>query len=121
LIKDKYPDIEPFLKMKGESIKLPEGLSAALGRAQVVADESDFIKRVTIIAEKGKFFVRGQGSHGWVEEDVPAEYEGKRLEFMASPEYLKEILRVTNKAVIGENALLFEGKEFKHLVALMGD
>lgn len=121
IIGEEYPDVSPHLEIEGSEIKFPVNLRDALGHAEVVADE-EMTKTISVNVSKGIFVVKGEGSHAEVEEEVDApDYKDEGFSFIASPEHLLQILAITQDAIISDGSILFSGKGFRHLVALLGD
>ena len=110
-----YPDLGVWLTCSGETITFPKELPEILDRADVMSDGD----RVGIILENDSLVVATEKSSGWFEEDCSAEYKGDVVEFDIQPEFMKSILKITNKATLGEHVLKFEGADFVHVVWLM--
>lgn len=117
---DPYPDVASYLDVDGPEFTLPESVLDALDKADIftksAAHESDRFVELSI--RPGRVIVRGSGEFGWYEESVVAkEYDGERLDFAAHPEFLKQIVPLVQRARLGENVVLFEGDNFRHVFA----
>jgi DNA polymerase III sliding clamp (beta) subunit (PCNA family) len=108
-----FPDVNHLLEVEGDMIEFPEELTGSIVRAKIMNDE-----KITIKIHEGKIICKSKGESGWVEETFDIDCTNN-VELKVDPDFLKEILSKTNKAVIGENSLLFESEEFKHILALI--
>lgn len=120
LISEEYPQVEEHLKIEGSELELPKNLAGALGRAQAISSGEDESK-VTISVGKKVIRIRGEAAGAWVEEPVDSSYKGEDLQFECSPEHLIQILDYSTMAIVGENALLFSGPDFRHSVCLINE
>jgi len=118
LIAEEYPDVSEHLDIEGSELKLPSTLTDALNRAKIIVSSDGGTEQVEVFIEKDKVLIRGEGIDSWIEEPIKHKYDGDALHFVASPEHLVQILSYSNEAVIGENAILFSGVNFRHAVCL---
>ena len=117
-----YPDVDSlFADTDGEKIPLPKDLKKSLGRTEILADDDQKSKGkvVNISIDKGMIVCKGQGPSGWVTEKIKTTFKGTVPEFAINPALLAQILEVANEAVLTSRVLLFEGKGFAHVVALI--
>jgi len=121
LIDDNFEDVDEYLNVEGKKIDFPVELCAALSRVQVLAEESNKLKRVTITVDNWEIIAKCENIKGKAIEPVPIKYKGKKIEFVASPEHLSSIIPKANKATVSDGALLFEGDNFRHAVCLIAD
>jgi len=119
---DEFPDISPFLIVEGVELKLPGSMKEVLDKAgvfsnaQIARDEE-----VKITVENKRMVIRGEGDYGWFEESVNCAFSGDKIEFLVSPSMLADILDHVTHCVVGENSMLFEGENFKHVICLIGE
>jgi len=118
-ISEEYPSINEYLEIQGEELNLPKELAGILSRAQTIIPKDE--DKVTIVVSEGKIKVKAEGTGTWFEEPTATDYKGKDLQFDASPEHLIQILNYSTETIIGENALLFKGKDFRHSVCLISE
>lgn len=111
IIEDEYPDLEPFLKVKGNTITLPKQLNEIMDRSNI------FNSRVQINILKNWCKVRAESDTGWIEEKVRIR-EKKDIDFYINSQMLKLILKISNKLTVGEQSLKFEMEDFVHVIAL---
>lgn len=108
---------------KGEAVKLPGGLSAALERAGIFSasetKKTGVGDRVKVSLSDGQLVVRGEGEAGWLEEKSRVRYKGPAFDFDVSSGFLSAILAHSGEMMVGENLLKFEGPDFVHVVACM--
>lgn len=113
-IEDEYPDLSPFLKVKGDDLKLPGELVEMMDRANI------FNNFVDVHIEKNWLKVRAEGESGWTEEKTRIK-EKKEIFFCINPQLLKEIMRTSNKTIVGPKSLKFELEDFVHVLALIAN
>jgi hypothetical protein len=104
--------------VEGKEIIFPKELSAILDRAGIFS-QTEFAsdQRVTLSAEKGTLKVEGKGSMGWFEETVV--FESKEIfSFTVHPEYLLTAMEFGRKMILGEKALMLQGKNLVHVVSI---
>lgn len=117
-----YVDISEFLKMEGETIKLPDTLKEAINRIEILATSNfDHEKTIDIIIENNKLTCKADGDYGWAEEEIEIEYDGKEINFSTHPTFLKDILDDVTRAKVGKDSMLFKGRDFVHVMALIPD
>jgi hypothetical protein len=132
LLSGEYP-IEKIQKVLNKKewtdnvITLPEELSDSIGRANVLSSETlDNLPFITLKMNEGEMEITGEREFGEYYEKL--DWKGftskKGVSIKASPDFLKEILKVTNKFRMTKDnsALLFSTDNFKHLVlSIVGD
>ncbi len=114
---DKYSQVDNILQVDGTEITLPVDILPALEKTDIfVSGKTDFTAFVNLSFKKGRVVIRGEGEFGWHEDTVPLPGSTVAgLSFNTNPEFLRDILPVTNKAILGESTVLFEGDNFKHV------
>lgn len=120
IISDEFPDVGKFFDVSGEETKFPLDIIDALSRAGILADDqgNDY---VNFSLSRSGIVIRGECKEkGWVEEKLPMRWKGGELKFVASATHFIEVMKITQKATVGENAILFEGDNFKHVIARAG-
>ena len=120
-IAGEYPETSEFFDVQGEEIDIPLEIDGALERAGIFADGAGVGSKdyVHLSVSRAGICVTGQGTKGGVEERIFTRYGGKPLEIEISAQHLLQILKRTQKAVVGEGAILFVGDDFRHVVALI--
>lgn len=116
-----FPNLDKLFDMTGSDLAFPEELSGVLDRAGVFVDSNyDQEKLITIsISDRGIMSVRAENSNDWFEETVKVStYKGNSVKFWINPQYLQQILKTTNQAVVGDNRVWFDSEKFRHVVAL---
>ena len=116
----KFPEVEQFLKVKGKELHFPAGVLEMLDRAGVFTADSASGDFVTVAVEDRTMTIKGKGDYGWLEETANCKYKGEKIEFDVDPSFLIDILKNLRKCIVGNGALLFEGDNFRHVVALVG-
>ena len=116
-----YPDAEKVLKQAstGPKLDLPTGpLADALGRVEILAQESAVGRQVAVTIENGELICTAQSQYGWVKEVVPCTYDGKLISFHVHAEHLKYILNsgVGGQVVNSETMLKFESEGLEYVV-----
>ena len=118
VLNEEYPDMLKNFDFKNKIIELPKEIIDSVSAAEILADgEFDVDKKIEIKIENGKLFCKGSREIGEIEVECNIDSKYK-LEFIINPIFFKEILVKTNKMKIGEGKVLFEIKNFKHLISI---
>lgn len=120
-VEAEYPDLEPHLKVKGNSIKLPETIISSIEKAAIMSTEDFNIDRyIKVSAENKKLVIRGEGPLGWLEETLKIDFDDE-FSFKIHPDYFLEILEIMNELIVSDtgNSILFKGKKFVHAISLV--
>lgn len=113
-----YPPVKQLFDVEGEEAELPgKPLKEMMGRAGIMAINNT----VRIVIEPGKIICDGSNEQGWVKETMKTDYKGRLILFNINSKFLTEILEHSNKVIIGETALLFNGPQFQHVVCRSKD
>jgi DNA polymerase III sliding clamp (beta) subunit (PCNA family) len=115
-----YPNLGAILECEGEEAKLPEGIVDALERAEIFGEAAfkGTSARVTVTLGDGRMTVRGEGDHGFFEEEMRLRYKGEAT-FEIAAAFFAEVLQHTNTATIGDRKLMFNGEQWVHVVSLI--
>jgi DNA polymerase III sliding clamp (beta) subunit (PCNA family) len=116
-----YPDLEPFLKIKGSTVKLPETIIHSIERASIMSvDDFETDRFITVTATGGKILIKGKGPLGSIEESLKVEFDDE-FAFNIHPQHFIEILQLMNELTVSEkgNSILFKGKKFSHVISLI--
>lgn len=113
-----YPHLDEYLDVDGDEVELPKGLSGMLDCSGIFS-QTDDSNLVEIDIQKGKCIVRSENEKGWY-ESPPAKIEATEVDFVFSmnPSILKDILKLTSSATLGDNAIKFITENFEHAVTL---
>lgn len=111
VIEDEYPDLDSFLKVKGNTITLPKQLNEIMDRSNI------FNSRVQINILKNWCKVRAESDTGWIEEKVRIK-EKRDIDFSINSQMLQTILKISNELTVGKQSLKFEMGDFVHVIAL---
>lgn len=114
VLEETYPDFTKFLSVKGAEIEFPSDLDEILDRALVMCND----QRVKVKIEKNKLTVATESDNGWFKEQTRIKYEGASNEFYMHPKFMRDTLKLNQKAVIGA-ALKFTNDSFQHVVRLI--
>jgi len=118
LIDSDYPDPLEFFDFKGMRVRLPEDLKEIVDNAAILAEgDFDVDKKINVRIEDGKIKCKGESDVGWIETNTKIKFK-KSAEFTINPYFFSEVLNKTDTAVIGEDKILFQSDNFKHLIAL---
>jgi len=115
---EEFPDLDKFLKVKGESITLPDGLAEAVEKAGIFSAESGDDNIVVVSLSKGRLVVKGEGLSGWYKETKRMNYKGKAIEFGIPPALLKEIAKRHKECELTETNLKASSGNFVYLTCL---
>ena len=123
IFNDNFPDIDSLglLDVEGPELVLPKNLRQVIERVSIFIskDRGDIeASDVSIHIADKKFRARSQSEYGWVEETARINYKGDPLYFSTNSIFLKDIITLTNKCVVGENKMKLEGDNWVHILAL---
>lgn len=112
-----FEPIEEHMEADGPKVQFPKDLKQALGDANIFVDDNSE-QNVSVTLKKGKILVKGQGDMGWLEEEVPIEYNGKSVSFQINPSFLLRMIGTMNDAIIGEAAVVFSEEDCSHAISI---
>jgi DNA polymerase III sliding clamp (beta) subunit (PCNA family) len=120
LMEGKYPEgVFDIFRVKGKKTGLPEELVDVLDRSKViVSGDLDYDKFVTITLKEGWIDSVGEGPSAKIEEKTITDYAGKELTILVQPDLLIEIMKHLKEVVVGQNHLLFKGRNIQHVILL---
>ena len=114
-----FPNMEPFLKVKGDKVVIPESVVDNLERCAIFSkSDHEYQRTVEITFQEGKMIIYGDGEFGWIKEKVDVDYTGPSLNFIVSPKHLKDILTTKQTVTVGDGHLKFHGEDFDHVICL---
>lgn len=113
-----YPDIDHLFEVEGITVPLPPELKKTLGRTEVLAEDNETGKSISLTLDKGKITCHGESVEGWVTETIKTDYDDKKVSFKINPGMLSQILDKVNEAQIGDTKIRFDGDNFVHVIAL---
>jgi DNA polymerase III sliding clamp (beta) subunit (PCNA family) len=117
---DSYPDIPNIFNVRGKKIKFPAELKEIIERAGVLSTtEFEHDRVIELRLRENKIVCHGEGKEGWIEESTKVDYSGKDIDLQVHPVFLQEILNHTQTVKVGDDKMLFQGKNFKHVMALI--
>jgi DNA polymerase III sliding clamp (beta) subunit (PCNA family) len=110
-----YPDLDDFVKVKGQRTKLPKEIGEAVSRAEVFssAEKDDNVLQVEL--RQGKMRLTGRGPNGWYSETSPINYEGEQTRFTIAPKMLLEICKKADECTIGDGRIKVETDKFTYV------
>ncbi len=123
IFNDTFPDIDnmKLLDVDGFELTLPKNLGQVIERVSVFIDkqkgELELPDIQIRIADK-IFRAKSKGEYGWIEEKTKINYKGEPLNFSTNPVFLKDIVSLTRKCIVGDNKMKFEGGNWVHVLAL---
>jgi DNA polymerase III sliding clamp (beta) subunit (PCNA family) len=117
-----YPNVGEVLEQIDEkgALTFPKNITEVLDKAWVFAKRDDSLEEsIQMDISGGKLSVNSKSDFGWFSEKLKVDYKGK-ISFPIIPSLLMGILKETRTALVGEQALLFEGGEgaWKYLTVL---
>lgn len=114
-----YPEVQGFLNVEGVEVELPKELNDVLERASIFASgRFDQDTEVELVLENGWAVVKASGVGGWFEEKARCRYTGAAVTVRLHPDALSSIIGHVQKAIIGVNAMRFDGDSFIYAVSL---
>jgi len=118
LLELNYSDPLPYFEFEGEKIIFPEDTKNLVEKASILAEgDFDIDKKIVVKIEDGKLVCKGENDIGWIKTFVKMNSK-KNMQFTINPIFFLQVLAKTNSAKVGEDRIMFEATNFKHLVSL---
>lgn len=121
ILEDEFPNIQPYLVVKGERVLLPKTIESMLDRA-IVFSKSDSAHTldgaVDITLENNRFKIHSESDAGWFKEEVNITFEADPISFSITPYLLKDILSEVHECVFTKDKLKFEGVGWQYITLL---
>ena len=117
-----FPDCSFLFDIKGKKIKFPEGLREVIDSAIDFIGEDDEDKNIKIMIEKDKTKVASKSIKGWFRGKVN-EKSKKAVTFEIAPQFLQDILKTNNEAVIDSEIglLKFESDKWEYTINVVAE
>ena len=119
----KYPNIKAILNSsnKGTKVKLPKELKDGLLRAKILSEEDTTTgnNMINITIKDNKLTCYGKCALGQIEESIKIDYKGKKLSFTIVPDFLIEILEMTQTMLVEDSCLIFKTTTLQHRLQLI--
>lgn len=113
-----YIDLDQLIDFEGRLTTLPGGLAEAVQKAEIFSVDSGSENQVLVQIKKGKLRLKGEGAHGWYEEQKKIAYDGDPITFLIPPKLLVEITRRTNDCQITSERLKIDAGKFVFVACL---
>ncbi len=119
----KFPDISPFLAVRGRKFKFPKELAEALDRAAVLVEERLSVDKVAqITVTKDKIIVKAENEKGRYVEVVPGSFSvTKDISFVGNPEFLAGACRSGVDYILTAEKLKVQGEFWEQVIAVQGE
>jgi len=117
-----FPDCSFLFDIKGDKIKFPEGLREVIDRALDFIGEDDEDKNIKIAIGKDNTKIASKSIKGWFREKISKKSK-RPVTFEIAPEFLQDILKTNEKAVIDkEKGLLkFESEKWEYTINVVAE
>lgn len=115
-----FPNLNPYLKVKGSKTSLPKGLGEATQKAEIFSAENPESNRILVELGPDRLRIKGTGASGWYWERKKIAYDGPEINFLIAPNLLAELSKRYGKCSISPKALKVNGSRFEY-VASLGD
>lgn len=113
-----FADYQRLFKMEGDLFEFPKETKDLVETVEITVDGiSDLDKSIDVDIVDGKIIYSSRNEVGEIEGDREIDSD-LEFSFKVSPIFLKQILEITDTAIIGEGRMLFETDNFKQLIAL---
>lgn len=113
-----YIDLEDSLDVSGTKTTLPGGLAEAVDKAEIFSADNPSENQVLIQIKNGRLRLKGEGAHGWFEEQPKIDYNGPPISFLIPPKLLTEITKRTNDCEITSERLRINAGKFVFVACL---
>lgn len=114
-----FVEYKHLFEVEGNKFTFPKGMADMIDTASITVDGiSDIDKMVKIVVSDGVITVSSQNDIGRVEVEEKIDDKATDASFFVNPEFMLDILKVTNEAIITDNLILFTIEGFRQLIAL---
>lgn len=114
-----FVEYKHLFEVEGNKFTFPKGMADMIDTASITVDGiSDIDKMVKIVVSDGVITVSSQNDIGRVEVEEKIDDKATNASFFVNPEFMMDILKVTNEAIITDNLILFTIEGFRQLIAL---
>jgi len=116
IFEETFPDISKHLQVKGPSITFPKTITGILDRAGVFAKRDQMLDESIIVnVSEKKIQIKAESASGWYDEKEKIDYSGEEITFSITPYLFKDILKQTDKGIIGKTMLCFKGENWTYI------
>ena len=114
-----FVEYKHLFEVQGNKFTFPKGMADMIDTASITVDGiSDIDRIVKIVVSGGVITVSSQNDVGRVEVEEKVDDKATDASFFVNPEFMLDILKVTNEAIITDNLILFTIEGFRQLIAL---
>lgn len=116
---EEFPEYKAFLEVEGDTVELPANIIEMVETAAITTESIiDIDKSIVMEAMDGTLSISSQNDVGKILVDSEIDYKDE-FRVVINPLFVKDILNITRNITVGENRVLFELKNFRHIVALL--
>ena len=119
---DRFPDVQNHVNIEGTNVEFPKQVIEIIERASIFATSSQkdllVFPEVAMHFMDNKMTVSSSSNIGWFEEIAPIKYDGPEIEFVIHPDLFQDIVCKIKNCLLGERSILFEGENWKYVVAM---
>ena len=113
-----YPDLAELMVVTGTKTVLPGGLAETIEKAEIFSVDNQEDDHIRVRLKKGQMRLKGEGAHGWYEEQKSVTYDGPAITFLIAPKLLSQIVQQTNECEVSESRLKFDAGKFQYIACL---
>lgn len=116
---EEFPDCSSVLKLIGEDIDFPKGLTEAAEKAHIFSSENLTDDLIHLSVSPNKVVVEGYGLSGKYRETKKINYVGNPLQFKVSSTLLTELLKKHTSCIVSNDKLMVKGRKYKYVICLI--
>lgn len=114
-----FVEYEHLFDVNGDKFTFPKDMDKLIDTASVTVDGiSDIDKMVKVVIDNNVIKLSSKNDIGMVEVEEELENNSVTASFFINPEFMMDVLKVTNEAIITDNLILFNTDNFRQLIAL---
>jgi hypothetical protein len=114
-----FPDLDPALDMPdGRKVELPDGMDAAISRAEDFSKENTDANHLLVVLEDGLLKIEAIGITAEYWKDMTVRYDGKPLAFLIAPKMLAEVVRRSSRVRVNQEKLKVKGPGWAYVTSL---
>lgn len=111
---ERYPPLEDFLRIRGQSVLLPDGITDMTRRAAITSEDES----VEISIHKNRLYVEGKCREAKYREAKKIRYQGPDLSFMIPHRLLVDLTQGHRSCEVCEHSLRAEADKYTLAVSL---
>lgn len=113
-----YPVLDAVLEVEGKPVHLPANLTEGVEKAEIFSSHNAEQNQVEVSMAPDKMKLRGEGPHGYYEEQKAVKYSGPKMKFIIAPALLVSLTGRASDCTLGTEKLCVDGGKYTYVTCL---